>query len=202
MQMDGKAVFKWAVCYFVDSCKDVVAASGYSLEDVDLLVMHHANTRIIDAAVKDLQIAPKKVIVNLDRYAKHLRSKHPAGTSRSEPARQVEKGKTRFTVRLRRQLNLGNCPPAPLIRLIACDPHARTHASKPTCQPGTPGAWREWHSWHEWHLLLGASHPSLPTWCLAPLAAPLAAVPTWCLAPLAAVPGTSRGRTSRGRPEC
>jgi 3-oxoacyl-[acyl-carrier-protein] synthase-3 len=68
MQMDGRTVFKWAVRCVVDSCRDVLATAGYTIDQVDLVLMHQANTRIIDAAVEDLRIDPDKVVVNLDRY--------------------------------------------------------------------------------------------------------------------------------------
>ena len=44
------------------------SAAEKTLEDVDLFVLHQANTRIIDAALSDFVIDPEKVIVNLDRY--------------------------------------------------------------------------------------------------------------------------------------
>jgi 3-oxoacyl-[acyl-carrier-protein] synthase-3 len=93
MQMDGKAVFKWAVRCVVDSCKDVVAASGYSLEDVDLLVLHQANTRIIDAAIKDLQISPDKVIVNLNRYGNTSAASIPLALHEANLQGKLQKGK-------------------------------------------------------------------------------------------------------------
>jgi 3-oxoacyl-[acyl-carrier-protein] synthase-3 len=51
-----------------ESCRDVLAAAGYSIDQVDLVVLHQANVRIIDAALSDFGIAPEKVVVNLDRY--------------------------------------------------------------------------------------------------------------------------------------
>jgi 3-oxoacyl-[acyl-carrier-protein] synthase-3 len=93
MQMDGKAVFKWAVRCVVESCKDVVAASGYSIEDVDLLVMHQANTRIIDAAIKDLQISPDKVIVNLNRYGNTSAASIPLALQEANLQGKLQKGK-------------------------------------------------------------------------------------------------------------
>jgi 3-oxoacyl-[acyl-carrier-protein] synthase-3 len=68
MQMDGRNVFKWAVRCVAESCRDVLAAAGYSIDQVDLVVLHQANVRIIDAALSDFGIAPEKVVVNLDRY--------------------------------------------------------------------------------------------------------------------------------------
>ena len=68
MRMDGRSIFKWAVRCIAESCRDVLSAAEKTLEDVDLFVLHQANTRIIDAALSDFVIDPEKVIVNLDRY--------------------------------------------------------------------------------------------------------------------------------------
>ncbi len=68
MRMDGRAVFKWAVRMINDIASDVVRHAELAMEDIDVVVMHQANLRIIDAAVEGLGIAREKVLVNLDRY--------------------------------------------------------------------------------------------------------------------------------------
>lgn len=68
MQMDGKAVFKWAVRTVTDTCREAIALAGLTVQDIEHLVLHQANKRIIDAAAEDLGIDPAKVLINLDRY--------------------------------------------------------------------------------------------------------------------------------------
>ena len=68
LAMDGRTVFKWAVRIVADSSRDVLAAAGLSPGDVDLVILHQANIRIIDAAVSHFGIAREKVFVNLDKY--------------------------------------------------------------------------------------------------------------------------------------
>jgi len=68
LQMDGKPVFKWAVRLLTDTIGDVLAQAQMTMDEVDLVILHQANSRIIDAAVEDLGIPCEKVIVNLDRY--------------------------------------------------------------------------------------------------------------------------------------
>jgi 3-oxoacyl-[acyl-carrier-protein] synthase-3 len=68
MQMDGRAVFKWAVRMVVDSVREAMAHARLTTQDIDLLVLHQANRRIIDAAANDLGIDSERVIVNLDRF--------------------------------------------------------------------------------------------------------------------------------------
>ena len=66
--MDGRRVFKFAIRVMTDSTRRVVRQSGLSWGDVELLIPHQANARIIDLAVRRLKIDPAKVMVNLDRY--------------------------------------------------------------------------------------------------------------------------------------
>lgn len=68
IQMDGRPVFKWAVRLISDTILDVLATASLTPADLDLVVLHQANKRIIDVAVQDLGIAPEKVVLNLDRY--------------------------------------------------------------------------------------------------------------------------------------
>lgn len=66
--MDGRGVFKWAVRVFDESAKQVLDDAGMTADQLDLVVLHQANQRIIDSAVSDLHVESEKVFVNLDRY--------------------------------------------------------------------------------------------------------------------------------------
>ena len=68
MKMNGGEVFKNAVRMMGDSALRVLKLSGCSAEDVDCLVTHQANTRIIQTTAKYLNIPMDKVVVNLDKY--------------------------------------------------------------------------------------------------------------------------------------
>ncbi len=68
MQMDGRAVFKWAVRTIADTIIDTLEHANLAPSDIDLFVLHQANTRIIDSAVDNLKIDREKVFVNLERY--------------------------------------------------------------------------------------------------------------------------------------
>jgi 3-oxoacyl-[acyl-carrier-protein] synthase-3 len=68
LRMDGRPVFKWAIRVLRDTVSEVLRASGLTLDDVDLMIFHQANMRIINAAVEDLGIAPDKVFNNVDRF--------------------------------------------------------------------------------------------------------------------------------------
>ena len=68
LRMEGRAVFKWAVRLIAESSRDCLVSCGLSADDLDLMILHQANTRIIDSAVADFGIDREKVFVNLDRY--------------------------------------------------------------------------------------------------------------------------------------
>jgi 3-oxoacyl-[acyl-carrier-protein] synthase-3 len=68
MQMEGRAVFRWAVSILCDGIQDVLKASELRPTDIDLYVPHQANIRIINAAVDVLHIPRSKVYNNLERY--------------------------------------------------------------------------------------------------------------------------------------
>ncbi|MBN9596519.1 MAG: ketoacyl-ACP synthase III [Afipia sp.] len=68
LRMEGREVFKHAVGMITDVIVDAFEATGTTAEDVDWLVPHQANKRIIDASAKKLHIAPQKVVLTVDRH--------------------------------------------------------------------------------------------------------------------------------------
>jgi 3-oxoacyl-[acyl-carrier-protein] synthase-3 len=68
LRMDGRRVFKFATRTMSDSVRRVVSESGVPWDDIDLVIPHQANARIIDAATRRMRLDPNKVMVNLDRY--------------------------------------------------------------------------------------------------------------------------------------
>lgn len=69
LRMDGQAVFKLAVNALAQSAKDVCKEAGVELTDVDWLVPHQANVRILNFLSKKLHIPIEKVVITLDRQA-------------------------------------------------------------------------------------------------------------------------------------
>jgi 3-oxoacyl-[acyl-carrier-protein] synthase-3 len=68
VQMDGRPVFKWAVRVLEDTIGEVLGESRRGVGDIDLWLLHQANVRIIDAAVANIGIDRRRVVVHLDRY--------------------------------------------------------------------------------------------------------------------------------------
>ena len=68
MEMDGRAVFKWAVRVAEESSRQVLEAAGWSVEQVDWWLLHQANVRILDAAIEALGVRRERVVMHMDRY--------------------------------------------------------------------------------------------------------------------------------------
>lgn len=67
-KMKGREVFKVAVRMFEEAAATLLERHGLSVKDVDLFIPHQANLRIIEAAVKRLDMPMERVFVNVDRY--------------------------------------------------------------------------------------------------------------------------------------
>jgi 3-oxoacyl-[acyl-carrier-protein] synthase-3 len=68
LRMDGRRIFKFATRKMTESVINVVQESGLTWDDIELLIPHQANARIIDLAVRRLGIPKDKVMVTVDRY--------------------------------------------------------------------------------------------------------------------------------------
>ena len=68
IKMAGREVFKAAVLSMADACDQALARAGLAAGDVDLLIPHQANIRIIEATAKHAGVPMDKVYVNVERY--------------------------------------------------------------------------------------------------------------------------------------
>ena len=68
LRMNGQEVFKFATVTIEKVAKHLLDKTGFSFNDVDLFVPHQANIRIIQAAMRRMNIGPEKTMINIDRY--------------------------------------------------------------------------------------------------------------------------------------
>ncbi len=68
VQMDGKAVFRFATRVMGSATKEALEIAGLTTADVDLIIPHQANFRIIETAAKYLKMPLDKFMINVDRY--------------------------------------------------------------------------------------------------------------------------------------
>ncbi len=66
--MEGRAVFKEAVSKMPEAVREVCATAGIEPSQLDLLLIHQANMRIVEAVAKQLDLPPEKVPHNIERY--------------------------------------------------------------------------------------------------------------------------------------
>ncbi|MES2135933.1 MAG: beta-ketoacyl-ACP synthase III [Pseudomonadota bacterium] len=69
LRMKGREVFRHAVINLAAVLNEVLAAAGLTSADVDWVVPHQANARILDATARKLGLAPEKVVVTVDQHA-------------------------------------------------------------------------------------------------------------------------------------
>jgi len=69
VRMKGKEVFRHAVVNLADTVKEALEANGLTIDDIDWLVPHQANKRILDSTANKLGLDPAKVIVTVDQHA-------------------------------------------------------------------------------------------------------------------------------------
>jgi 3-oxoacyl-[acyl-carrier-protein] synthase III len=69
VHMDGHAVFKFAVKVLADVAEEALAANGKTARDIDWLIPHQANIRIMDATAKRLGLSTERVIATVDAHA-------------------------------------------------------------------------------------------------------------------------------------
>lgn len=92
IQMAGREVFKFAVRIMEESSQRVLSKAGLTAGDIDLLVPHQANLRIIDSACKRLAVPLEKVFVNLDRYGNMSAASIPVALSEAASQGQIRTG--------------------------------------------------------------------------------------------------------------
>jgi 3-oxoacyl-[acyl-carrier-protein] synthase-3 len=68
IRMEGKETYRFATRTLASTALAAVAKAGWSQDDVDLIVPHQANVRIIEAVAKGLDLSMDRIYVNLDKY--------------------------------------------------------------------------------------------------------------------------------------
>ncbi len=69
LRMKGREVFRHAVVNLADVLNEVLEGTGFLAGDIDWVVPHQANARILDATARKLGLAKEKVVVTVDRHA-------------------------------------------------------------------------------------------------------------------------------------
>ena len=92
--MDGKAVFRFAVDALPKCLNAVLTETGRTLDEVDWVVCHQANSRIIDHCVRALKADPAKFYKNMERHGNTSAASIPAALNELAESGQLQPGQT------------------------------------------------------------------------------------------------------------
>ena len=92
LRMKGKEVFRHAVVNLADVLNEVLAATGHEASEVDWVVPHQANKRILDATAKKLGLPPEKVVVTVDQHANTSAASVPLALDTAVRDGRIKKG--------------------------------------------------------------------------------------------------------------
>lgn len=92
LRMDGQAVFKFAVKVLAEVAQEALAQAGMTPAEIDWLVPHQANIRIMQATAKKLHLPPEKVVVTVDRHGNTSAASIPLALDEAVRSGQVKTG--------------------------------------------------------------------------------------------------------------
>jgi len=98
VKMAGREVFKHAVRSMADACDRALDAARLTGKDIDVLIPHQANVRIIEATAKHANIPMDKVYVNVDRYGNTSSASIPIALDEAVERGRVKEGTTALFV--------------------------------------------------------------------------------------------------------
>jgi 3-oxoacyl-[acyl-carrier-protein] synthase III len=92
LRMKGREVFRHAVVNLAAVMEESLAAAGLASSEVDWVVPHQANARILDATARKLGLAPEKVIVTVDQHANTSAASVPLALDTAVRDGRIKKG--------------------------------------------------------------------------------------------------------------
>ena len=92
LRMRGREVFRHAVVNLAEVLREVLGATGLNAADIDWVVPHQANARILDATARKLDLPAEKVIVTVDRHANTSAASVPLALDTAVRDGRIERG--------------------------------------------------------------------------------------------------------------
>jgi len=92
IQMDGQKVFRFAAKIIPDATRKVLEKAGLSIADVDLVIAHQANARILQAAAERLGVPKEKMYANIARYGNTSAASIPIALCEAAEKEQLQPG--------------------------------------------------------------------------------------------------------------
>jgi 3-oxoacyl-[acyl-carrier-protein] synthase III len=94
LKMDGQAVFKLAVGVLEDVARSVLAKAGKTEADIDWLIPHQANIRIMQSTAKRLKLSMDKVVVTVDQHGNTSAASIPLALDTAVRSGKIQRGDT------------------------------------------------------------------------------------------------------------
>ena len=94
LNMDGQAVFKLAVGVLDEAARAVLAKAGKTAADIDWLIPHQANIRIMQSTARKLKLPMDKVVVTVDQHGNTSAASIPLALDTAVRSGQVKPGQT------------------------------------------------------------------------------------------------------------
>ena len=116
LRMNGREVFRHAIHELTAATRQVLGQLGLAVEDVDWLVPHQANIRILEGVGRRLEIPPERVLVTVDRHANTSAASIPLALAEADGDGRLRAGSTARNERDGRRFYLGCCG-RPLVSL-------------------------------------------------------------------------------------
>jgi 3-oxoacyl-[acyl-carrier-protein] synthase-3 len=92
VKMEGQEVFRHAVTRLSSVLQEALDANGLSVQDVDWLVPHQANKRILDSTAKKLGLPPERMVVTVDRHANTSAASIPLALATAADDGRIKQG--------------------------------------------------------------------------------------------------------------
>lgn len=98
MDMNGRAVYNFAVKAFTDTIERLLSEEGLTMDDIKKVIPHQANERIIQAAAKRLKVNESKFFMNIEKYANTSNATIPLALDEYARSGDLKKGDIIMTV--------------------------------------------------------------------------------------------------------
>ena len=92
IRMNGREVFRFATRVMATASKEAIEKAGLKLEDIQLIVPHQANLRIIEAAARGLKLPMERFMVNVDKYGNTSTASIPIAVCEAVAQGQLQRG--------------------------------------------------------------------------------------------------------------
>ncbi|MEK6545402.1 MAG: 3-oxoacyl-[acyl-carrier-protein] synthase III C-terminal domain-containing protein, partial [Nitrospinota bacterium] len=92
LKMKGNSLFKIAIKNMSEVAREALSSNGYKISDVDILIPHQANKRIIDAVAENLKIPQEKIFINIEKYGNTSAASIPLALDEALKVGRIKKG--------------------------------------------------------------------------------------------------------------